>query len=120
VTITHHSGSWLNLKNNATLQELQQAIVREIDHLLDHNAAADMFVTDHDETINPDCFHWINDVETSFGANNFKPHITVGDLAPEPSVFPLLFTASRLAICQLGNYNTCRKILFETKLNTNT
>ena len=47
----------------------------------------------------------------------FHPHITLGVGEYKKSLeHPIAFTADRIAICQLGNYCTCRKILAETKL----
>ena len=46
---------------------------------------------------------------------NYYPHITLG---PEQANVKqdLDFTCDRLTICHLGNFNTCRKLLFEIPL----
>ena len=62
---------------------------------------------------------WINSFIPNSCFGNFWPHITIGyakeDTDPE-KIEPFTFTASRLAICHLGNYCTCQKILTETRL----
>ena len=52
--------------------------------------------------------------ENSFG--NWIPHITIGwddkaDTSKLKARFPQKFTVNEIAICQLGNNNTCRKVL---------
>jgi len=56
---------------------------------------------------------YTNSFREKYSHDKFQPHITLG-FGPTP-IFnqPLSFTASRLAICRLGNNDTCRKILKE-------
>lgn len=41
----------------------------------------------------------------------FRPHVTLGEGQVKPLDLSLIFYPDKLAICQLGNYCTCRKIL---------
>lgn len=54
---------------------------------------------------------WVEDFATKSVHENYQPHITLGMGVPEAVTFPIKFTASKLALCHLGNYCTCRKIL---------
>ena len=48
--------------------------------------------------------------------DNFNPHITLGEGIVTQLEETVEFTANRLALCHLGSYCTCRKVLFETTL----
>lgn len=60
---------------------------------------------------------WIKNYREKSSFAKFFPHITIG--YGEPSnlpPFPIRFTASRLALCHLGNHCTCRRILASVEL----
>ena len=59
---------------------------------------------------------WIRDYAEKASFENFLPHITIGYGEMDKFSFPMKFTASRLALCHLGNHCTCRKILASTEL----
>lgn len=50
----------------------------------------------------------------------FHPHITLGSgkCAEDALGFPFVFTASRIAICHLGDFCTCAKVFRDIKLNS--
>ena len=48
-------------------------------------------------------------LKSSFGA--YTPHITLGHGADPPHIDPFDFVASIVAICQLGRFCTCRRVL---------
>jgi 2'-5' RNA ligase len=62
--------------------------------------------------------HWIKNYDKHYhDPSLFRPHITLGHGKPNQDYnFPKKFSASRLAVCQLGNYCTCRKVLLEIEL----
>lgn len=60
---------------------------------------------------------WINHYVPHHCYRHFWPHITVGYGETQDHFQPVTFRASRLAICQLGNYCTCRRILGEVFMN---
>lgn len=61
---------------------------------------------------------WIRNYPEKSAFDNFLPHITIGyGQADDPS-FTAEFSASRLALCHLGNHCTCRKVLAAAKLRS--
>nr|MCK4930063.1 2'-5' RNA ligase family protein [Nanoarchaeota archaeon] len=60
---------------------------------------------------------WINAYErhSSF-EKKYNAHLTIGFGELKNVELPITFTASKIAVCQLGNYCTCRKMLFEVDL----
>lgn len=66
--------------------------------------------------ISSDAIAWINHYIPDQCFDHFWPHITLGFGDPPPTFHPISFQGSRLAICHLGNYCTCRTILAEANL----
>lgn len=99
----------------AVLQSLHETVFNRLSPLLARDATAEDFIGFPDVvTASVD---WVNRYPEAAAIERFSPHITlgIGALAPG-AAFPPRGTAPRLAICRLGNYCTCREILFETTL----
>ncbi len=61
---------------------------------------------------------WIKNYSEKSSFEKFFPHITIGYGEINDYSFPIKFTASKLALCHLGNHCTCRKILASVKLES--
>ena len=59
---------------------------------------------------------WVRDYPDDERPEDFRPHITLGEGEVLQPHEPIVFFAERLALCHMGNYCTCRKVLFDTKL----
>ena len=59
---------------------------------------------------------WITNYPDKSAFENFFPHITIGYGQLEEFPFTAEFTASKLALCHLGNHCTCRKVLAAAEL----
>ena len=102
------SFSGLELEGNERLQKLHEGVVEIVRPFKLDGITKDMFTegSETDDFIPPY-------VETFFDTQcgkKYWPHITVGH-GPLPEVEPRTFTASRVEICHLGNWGTCRKVL---------
>ncbi len=116
VTISSVHDSWMEADNTGILRALHSRILQDIDPLLSHQAKNDDFIHDVGEKITPDCYPWVNEFSTKFSEENYRPHITIGNPGEHPEFsLPLSFEASDIAVCQLGRYNTCRKVLWSTQ-----
>jgi 2'-5' RNA ligase len=104
-----------SIEKNEQLQELHEKIMRELEPLLTHDATTEMFFSP--PPVEEKSLKWVNKYHTDNSTENFWPHITItADDTDLQLDAPIPFTASRLALCHLGNYCMCRKILWETKL----
>lgn len=61
---------------------------------------------------------WINAYEKHSSFEKYNPHLTIGFGVLKNIELPTEFTANKIAVCQLGNFCTCRKILFEIDLKS--
>jgi len=104
------------ISKNEKLQNLHEMIVKKIDPILTHETSPKMFYESSPSHVSDSALRVVKEYVNNFSLKNFWPHITIHSSEENPSELPLSFTADRLAICHLGTYCTCRKILFETKL----
>ncbi|NQU98600.1 hypothetical protein HQ533_03965 [Candidatus Woesearchaeota archaeon] len=95
------------------LQLLHETITVKLAKFMTYNATSDMLLlSDGEESFSAG---WISGYHNNASFENFSPHVTVGYGVPVVDL-PINFTASKLAICHIGNYCTCRKLLFEKTL----
>lgn len=103
----------LHIQRTSELLALQDCLVAEIMPLLKYDSAIES-IADYQNAKERTLF-WLNRYkERSIGVN-FSPHITIGDAKPDGNFgvsLPIKFVARRIAICHLGNYCTCSKIIF--------
>ncbi|MBI4426027.1 MAG: 2'-5' RNA ligase family protein [Candidatus Kerfeldbacteria bacterium] len=100
------------LSNPANFQRLQNILLAKLEPFVatgDENG----WYRDSGESIRTGSLKWVDEFRTK---SSHHPHMTLG-VGPTPVLNePFSFTASRLAVCHLGNFNTCRKILQEWRL----
>ena len=100
-------------KNNKLLTELHIKIMKQFEHLVSYDVTPEDF---YDKNVRNRTVAWVRDFKQNAAFDNYFPHITLGTSQQVDRQEALNFMANRLAICHLGEYNTCRKILFETSL----
>lgn len=111
-----------SLAKSNSLQKLHETLLYEMKkYSLEDTTKDTMYNSQEiDEKDTPWMFSYINNFSKNSSLEKFNPHITIGDgemySQDYPDYLPLTFKASRLALCHLGNYCTCRKILAENKL----
>ncbi|PIR03912.1 MAG: hypothetical protein COV59_01860 [Candidatus Magasanikbacteria bacterium CG11_big_fil_rev_8_21_14_0_20_39_34] len=105
--------NWIYLEKTDDLQTLQKNIAKNIEPHVTHDAQNSDFFVDENEVITPDCYPWVNNFFTDYSFDNFVPHITTWSKTPFSINLPLSFKAERIALCHVGKFNTCRKILWE-------
>ncbi len=105
---------WFKIENTKLLQKLHKKIMEETKKLTSYDAKPEYF---SDAYVRQKSLDYVRKFLADSSYDNYYPHITLGldnltEMTPEIS-----FTADRLVICHLGNYNTCKKILYETFLS---
>lgn len=106
----------LDVETNEPLQRIHESLVETFTPLITTNATpSDTY--DGLKT-NFSTLNWINNFLSQSCGENFWPHITIGYLKDQgiSEIDPVSFQAFRFAICHLGNYCTCKRILAEVLL----
>ncbi len=107
-------GIGLAVEDNAVINSLHSDIMKELEPYTSYEGDSSALYKRKGENFDDISLYWIvNFKDRAF--NKFEPHITlgIGELKP---FLPLEFNASEIVLAQLGNYCTCRKILFSTNL----
>jgi 2'-5' RNA ligase len=74
------------------------------------------FFSDEAQSIPDSTIDYVDNFCRQSSGSNFGPHITLGFGDVKLQQKPFTFTASRIAICHLGELNTCRRVLYEQRL----
>ncbi|MEM1137453.1 MAG: hypothetical protein AAGI07_16555, partial [Bacteroidota bacterium] len=116
---THQSdiGETINsmaLEYSKSLQYLHELLINSLEKHLSHQVNSTSFLGNG---CNESSINWVNQYISKHSFSNFSPHITLGIGQFKGKFIPKESIAKRLAVCHLGNYCTCREILFETQIN---
>jgi 2'-5' RNA ligase len=104
----------LEVEKTPQLQYLHEKVMGKITPYLCSDVTEDMIYGD--EEVAASTLLWIENYRQKASFENFFPHITIGYGQIENQTLPVVFTASELALCHLGNHCTCKKILVSIKL----
>lgn len=106
--------SGFRIQATPVLKKLHQHLLLESEAFLGNDAEAEMFLG---KPIREGSIEYTRNFRKKSSFENFHPHLTLGIGEAKTSMrFPVCFIADTIALCHLGNYNTCRKILFSAKL----
>ena len=109
---TPSKSSYFNIEPSDSLQNLHEMIMHDFEDIATYDAKAEDF---YDSEVRQASLDWVKNFVRDAAHENYWPHVTLMTGTDELITIPP-FTARRLAICHMGDYNTCRKILFETTL----
>ena len=98
---------------NERLNSLHKTVMGEFEDLVSYDSREEYF---YDDYVRETSLGYVRDYRTKYALSNYYPHLTLGITKPVKKIPNIDFAAKRLAICHLGNYNTCRKILAEVDL----
>jgi 2'-5' RNA ligase len=98
------------------LQLLHEDVMEKLAPCLSYDVTADMLYEPAE--VRQPTLLWIKNYREKSSFSNFFPHITIGYGEIQDVSFPIKFSASKLALCHLGNHCTCRKVLASTKIAT--
>ncbi len=99
-----------DIKKNERLQKLHEKVMSEFRDLVSFDAKEENCA---DDKINEKSLGYIREYKDKYAYNNYYPHITLSIGLMDLPNKEIAFSANRLAICHLGNYNTCKRILYE-------
>jgi len=102
------------IERTTELQALHETVMKKLQTICTYDVTLDMLYSK--PTPEAVSLHWIRTYPTKSSFENFTPHLTIGCGETSSGEYSIKFTAVRLAICHLGNYCTCRKILSEVNL----
>lgn len=106
--------SVLKVEKTEQLQSLHETVMEKLRPYLSYDATADMLYSD--EEVAETTLQWIKNYREKSSFDKFLPHITIGYGELNSFPLPMNFSASKLALCHLGNHCTCREVLVSVEL----
>jgi len=91
------------------LKNIHQKVAESFIPFLTFDSSPDIFV--EPATIQEGTMRFIKNFPKKFDWNEYHPHITIGRGSAEEAFTPSNFSTPTLALCQLGQFCTCRKVL---------
>ena len=100
----------LGVALTAELAALHRRLLDDLAPFQEGAAAPGAFWTDGDQP-RPADVEWVASFRQRSARASFVPHITIGIGRIKTTLDPSRFTASEVALCQLGRFCTCRRVL---------
>jgi len=99
------------------LQALHEQIMHKLTPYFSYDVSEHMLSAA--EPVSESTLLWIRSYREKSSFANFRPHITIGYGRSVNLSCPAYFRLAKLALCQLGNHCTCRKVLASVELGAN-
>jgi 2'-5' RNA ligase len=106
--------SAFEVEKTEELQLLHKTVMERLAPYLSSDVTRDMVCADGE--VKESTLLWIKNYRGKSSFDKFSPHITIGYGELSNLSFTMKFTASRLALCHLGEHCTCRGILVSIEL----
>jgi len=99
---------WMQITLTPELLELHRALMNALEPFERRGGGPNAFVDGNARTGD---VAWVAGFRRGASFGRFNPHITLGHAATLPSVAPITFEATTVALCHLGRFCTCRHAL---------
>ena len=115
--------SGFEIEKTKDLQLLHETVMNKLSPYFTYNVSLDMIYALPNQQVEVVTTYWIKNYPKESSFEKFSLHITIGIGEVEGETcgmkFPIKFSVSKLALCHLGNYCTCREILLLHELIKN-
>jgi 2'-5' RNA ligase len=102
------SSVWMSIARSPELVRLHERLLDATEAI---EAAAGDAVAFFGEDARDRDVRWVREFRRQSSFHRFTPHITLGHASAPPFVEPVDFQATRIAVCHLGRFCTCRRIV---------
>lgn len=106
--------SSFEVKKTEKLLSLHKQVMQRMKPYFSYDVTTEMLLSP--PTATESTLLWIKNYPEKSAFENFFPHITIGYGQVDNFSFTAEFTASKLALCHLGNHCTCRQVLAAVEL----
>lgn len=102
------SSVWMAVEKTPPLVELHEQLMEALRGLERPGGSTGAFL-DEDSRLRD--VLWVDAYRLKSSFHHFTPHITLGHGSEPPVVAPFAFDADTVAVCHLGRFCTCRRVL---------
>lgn len=115
-TVQHNGGkpvAHAHVQETLKLKALHNLCVTKMSAFFDGDVKTSAYARRKGEQMSKSAKDYLDNFLGKHAFENYKPHITLGHGSAPKLDKKKTFTATRFALCRLGNHNTCREVLAE-------
>jgi 2'-5' RNA ligase len=101
---------WMSIERTSALIQLHERLLQAAEPFEVASGDASAFL---DQDGRERDVRWVQEFRRESSFDRFTPHITLGHASTLPAVEPMDFLAARIAVCHLGRFCACRRIIHE-------
>jgi 2'-5' RNA ligase superfamily len=105
---------WMNIERSPELVDLHEQLMDGLRRLEREIGGPDAFV-DGDARLRD--VLWVSGFRFKSSFGDYRPHVTLAEGTQPPLIGPFSFEASAVAVCHLGRFCTCPRVLRVWELN---
>ncbi|MEA3489868.1 MAG: hypothetical protein U9R44_05985 [Candidatus Omnitrophota bacterium] len=109
--------AWFRIEKNRDIELLHEIIMIRLSPFFNYKITEGMICRERGEEVNGLTLDYIRKFPVDSSFENYTPHITVGTGVMGKEVEYFKFVSEKLALCHLGDYCTCRKVLLSHRLS---
>ncbi|MBD3296768.1 MAG: hypothetical protein GF392_05315 [Candidatus Omnitrophica bacterium] len=106
----------MKIRKNRDIELLHEIVLIRLSPYLKSNPEREMLAEYDEAPFHEETLEYIRTFAKKGSFENYNPHITVGHGRTTVELDTFDFKADTLALCQLGDLCTCRKLLYSHKL----
>ena len=106
----------IRIEKSRDIELMHELVMIRLSPFFNYNITKDMVYNSQNEEIAEITYDYIAGFLTKSSFENYVPHITVGVGEADMEMGSFEFDCRELALCHLGNYCTCRKIILSHHL----
>lgn len=111
----HEKILWLKINKDDKIQKMHETVMKSVWRYLNYNI--ENYMLADSEKVEEKTISWIKKYSNFYETPSlFSPHITIGIGNTFKSKRTFNFSSSKIAIFKLGNYCTCKELIYKTSL----
>jgi hypothetical protein len=99
---------WIAIERSGPLADLHRLLMDALEPFEQSGGTAEAFV---DRDARERDVAWVSEYRRQASFDAFTPHITLGHSSKPPRIDRFEFDATTIAVCQLGRFCTCQRVL---------
>jgi 2'-5' RNA ligase len=103
-----HNSVWMSIQRSPPLVSLHEQLLQVVEPFEVPTGDSSAFFGDgaRDSDV-----RWVREFRHQSSFDRFTPHITLGHASEPPAIEPTAFAATTIAVCHLGRFCTCRRVV---------
>jgi len=109
--------AWIKLAKTRDIELLHEIVMIRLSPYFSYKVTPEMICGSAPAEVHDITLDYIRKFPVSSSFENFTPHITLGTGDMDVEIEPFSFVCGEVAICHLGDFCTCKKVLSSHRLS---